>query len=121
MSDECEKAFQQLKSALSSTLVLRYADPQLLYEATTEASEVEIGGVLTQTDSKVTRLVVYTSRKLKPAEQNYHTPEREILAIIHALQEWGPYLHGPKSIINTYHHPLKYLDTRKRLTTKQAR
>ncbi len=70
-----------------------------------------IDGVLTQTDENGIKSVAYTSRKLNPSKRNYHTPERELLAIIHAIQEGRPYLHGSKFTISTDRHPLKYLDT----------
>lgn len=43
------------------------------------------------------------------------------MAIIYALQTWRPYLHGSKFKILTDHHPLKYLDTQKTLSRRQAR
>ena len=101
--------------------VLRCADPNLPYELTADPSQTGVGAVLTQTDKLGTRPVAYASTKLNPAEQNYSTHERELLVIIHALQTWRPYLHGSKFKIKTDHHPLKYLDTQKSLSRKQAR
>lgn len=64
--------------------------------------------MLTQNDEIGTRLVAYASQKLNPAEQDYSTHERELFAIIYALQTWRPYLHGSKFRVMTVHHPLKY-------------
>ena len=116
-----QESFDELKKAMTNTPVLRCADPKLPYEVTTDASDIGIGGVLTQTDDSGARPVAYTSRKLSDTEQRYSTPEKELLSIIHALETWRPYLHGSKFIINTDHHPLKYLDTQKSLSRKQAR
>ena len=116
-----QNSFDELKKAMTETPVLRCADPKLPYEVTADASDTGLGGVLTQTDDTGTRPVAYTSRKLSDAEQRYSTPEKELLAIIHALQAWRPYLHGTKFCILTDHHPLKYLDTQKSLSRKQAR
>ena len=114
-------AFDELKKAMTKTPVLRCADPKLPYEVTADASDTGVGGVLTQTDDSGSRPVAYTSRKLSDSEQRYSTPEKELLAIIHALQTWRPYLHGSKFSILTDHHPLKYLDSQKSLSRKQAR
>ena len=119
--EEQQKAFQELKKSLTETPVLRCADPKLPYELTADASGTGIGAVLTQTDDTGCRPVAYASRKLNKAEQNYSTHEREHLAIIYALQTWRPYLHGAKFTIKTDHHPLKYLDTQKTLSRRQAR
>jgi hypothetical protein len=47
--------------------------------------------------------------------------ERELLAIVYALKEWRPYLHGSRFFIKTYHHPLRYLDTQSNLSKRQMR
>lgn len=116
-----QNSFEALKDTLTKAPVLRCADPNLPYELTADASQTGVGAVLTQTDKDECRPVAYASRKLIPAEQNYSTHERELLAIIYALQTWRPYLHGAKFRIKTDHHPLKYLDTQKTLSRRQAR
>ena len=104
-------AFQRLKEALTRAPVLRCADPALRYEITTDASETGIGGVLTQTDETRCKPIAFASKRLNPTEQGYPTHERVHLAIIYALGMWRPYLHGSSFVINTDHHPLKYLET----------
>ena len=71
-----------MKEALTRAPVLRCADPALPYEITTDASEMGIGGVLTQTDETGCRPVAFASTRLNPTEQGYPTHEREHLAII---------------------------------------
>ena len=57
-----------------------YSKPFLLQ---TDASEVSIGAVLSQLDEqKQDRPVAFFSRKLKRAERNYATVERECLKFI---------------------------------------
>ena len=120
--DESQKSFEALKDALTKAPVLKCADPNEKFVVTSDASASGIGAVLTQVDAQgQTRPVAFTSRKLNPAEQNYSTHERELLAIIHALKCWRSYLHGCRFNILTDHHPLKYLDTQKTLSRKQAR
>ena len=116
-----EESFLKMKGILSNAPILRCADPGIPYEVTSDASQTGIGAFLSQTDENGCRPVAFTSRRLTPAEQNYSTPERELLALIHALQTWRPYLHGAKFQVMTDHHPLKYLDTQKSLSRKQVR
>ena len=65
--------------------------------------------------------MAYESRKMNPAEQNYPTHERELLAVIHALRTWRHYLLGRKFTIVTDHHSLKFLQTQPQLSRRQAR
>jgi RNase H-like domain found in reverse transcriptase len=46
---------------------------------------------LQQKDENGTRPVAYISRKLNAVEQTYTVHEREILAVVGALQEWMAY------------------------------
>jgi hypothetical protein len=63
----------------------------------------------------------FASRKLSIAEKNYPVHERELLAIVYALKDWRPYLHGSRFVIKTVHHPLRYLDTQGKLSKRQMR
>jgi hypothetical protein len=65
--------------------------------------------------------VAFESRKLSSAENNYPVHERRLLAIVYALKEWRPYLHGSRFVIKTDHHPLRYLDTQSNLSKRQMR
>ena len=65
--------------------------------------------------------MAFESRKMNPAEQNYPTHERELLAIIHALRTWRHYLLGRRFTIVSDHHSLKFLQTQPNLSKRQAR
>lgn len=46
-----------------------------------DASQVAVDGTLTQEDGEGrTRVIAYNSKKMTPAEQNYTTNDRELLA-----------------------------------------
>jgi RNase H-like domain found in reverse transcriptase len=70
-----------------NTPILRCADSSLPDEVQTDASETGIGAVLQQKDDNGTRPVVYMSHKLNAAEQKYTVHEREVLAVVGALQK----------------------------------
>ena len=50
-----------------------------------DASDVAIGGVLTQMHDDGEHPVVYTSKLSTPAEKNYSVTERELLATLFAI------------------------------------
>ena len=88
---------------------------------TTNASDFEIGAVLSQVWDDGEHPVAYESRKLNAAEGNYTTHEKELLAVIHALRTWRHYLLGNHFIVVTDHNSLKYLHTQPNLSRRQAR
>ena len=72
---------------------------------TTDASEKAIGGVLSQEGHPV----IYVSRKLSQAEQNYSNIEREALAIVFVVTRLKQFLLGRRFTLQTDHKLLKYL------------
>jgi hypothetical protein len=65
--------------------------------------------------------IAFESRKLTSAESNYDTPEREMVAVIHALTVWRCYLDGMQFTVYSDHQPLKYLRTKPTLSPRQVR
>ena len=63
----------------------------------TDALDRAIGGVLVQEGHPI----VFESRKLSDAEQNYSTHEKEMTAIVHWLGIWRVYLLGLKFVVKT--------------------
>ena len=116
-----ENSFQELKTAVQSAPILQLADPSKPYIVTCDASDIGIGAVLEQESEKGPHPIAFASRKLSSAEKNYPVHERELLAIVYALKEWRPYLHGSRFVIKTDHHPLRYLDTQTHLSKRQMR
>ena len=57
--------------------------------------------------------IYYASRTLNDAQMNYTTTEKELLAIIFALEKFWSYLIGSKVIVHTDHSALRYLMMKK--------
>jgi hypothetical protein len=72
---------------------------------TTDASELAIGGVLSQDGHPV----IYIARKLTSAESNYSNIEREALAIVYSVKRLRQFLLGRTFKLNTDHRPLQYI------------
>ena len=53
--------------------------------------------------------IVYSSRKLNKAKQNYSTIEREALGMVFALQKYRHYLLANPFVFYINHQALKYL------------
>ncbi|GLI61647.1 hypothetical protein VaNZ11_004071 [Volvox africanus] len=108
----CEKAFQVLKDTPTSA-------PFML---TTDASDYATGGVLSQVQNGVERVIAYESRKLTPAERNYPAHDREMLAVVHCLRVWWHHLKGPHPVtIWTDNSAVSAFKTQPRLNRRQVR
>jgi len=60
-----------------------------------DASGIAIGAALMQPDKNgKERAVAYTSRTLSKNQIKYSIPDREYLAIVHALETFHPYIDG---------------------------
>jgi hypothetical protein len=116
-----ENSFQSLKDAVKSAPVLQLAYPMKPYIVTCDASDVGIGAVLDQEGENGPHSVAFASQQLSGAEKNFPVHEQEFLAIVYALKEWRPYLHGSRFVIKTDHHPLRYLSTQRDLSKRQMR
>jgi hypothetical protein len=105
-----QKAFEELKSRLSSSPILRQPNFEQPFVLRTDASAYALGAVLMQGDSpQEGRPIEYASRLLTPAERNYHTTEREALAVVWALDKFRGYIEGSPVRVTTDHQPLKWL------------
>jgi hypothetical protein len=111
-TNHCEKAFQFLKQALISALVLAVPDFSKPFVVETDASDTGIGAVL-QHDGHP---IAYVSKALGLKHQGLSTYEKESMAILLALDQWKAYLLPAEFTIHTDQRSLTYL-TDQRLHT----
>lgn len=98
-------AFHLCKELLTNAPILVYPDFKKPFTLTTDASNVAIGSVLSQSN----RPVAYYSRTLNSAERNYSTIEKELLSVLDSTKHFRPYLYGQNFLIETDHNPLVWL------------
>lgn len=112
------EAFERVKILLQEKVELYQPDYTKPFELTTDASNFAIGAVLSQDRHPVT----FISRTLNSTEQNYATNEKEILAIVWALQKLRNYLYGISDLtIYTDHQSLVHSISDKNPNTKLKR
>ncbi|CAN6685862.1 unnamed protein product [Malus baccata var. baccata] len=112
-NEECEKAFKHLKEMLTSAPIIRPPDWSISFELMCDASDYALGVVLGQRKDKQPHVIYYAFRTLNDAQLNYSTTEKELLAVVFALDKFRSYLLGTTVIIYTDHAALKYLLTKK--------
>ena len=66
-------------------------------------------------------MVYYASKTLNEAQRNYTATEKELLAVVYALDKFRAYLVGAEIIIFIDHSALKYLLTKKNAKARLIR
>jgi hypothetical protein len=113
-----KKAIETVKYAMANAPVLRMPDYTKPFEIWSDASTHGIGSVLMQDGHPV----AYESRKLSSAEFNYTTTEQELLAVVHSLKTFRPYIQGNFTTnIFTDHRALEWLLTKQDVSRREAR
>ncbi|KAH0671258.1 hypothetical protein KY285_025475 [Solanum tuberosum] len=116
-SDDCEKSFAELKTRLTTALVLTLPEGSDGYVIYCDASRVSLGFVLMQRG----KVIAYASRQLKVHEKNYPTHDLELAAVVFSLKIWRHYLYGVHVDVFTDHKSLQYVFTQKELNLRQRR
>jgi len=117
-------AFARLKGSVTSAPVLISPDPTKPFRIKANSSDFATGAVLSQVSSedKKWHPVVFLSKSLSPVEWNYEIHDKEMLAIIRALQEWRHFIKGTEHQCEIWmdHKNLEYFMTAKQLNWRQA-
>jgi len=98
-----QKAFEDVKTAMTTTPVLGYYTLGKPITMSVDASQSGLGAVLFQ-DGKP---IHYASKALSPSEYNYAQIEKELLAIVWGYNKFHTYLYGRSDVtVETDHKPL---------------
>jgi len=103
---------------------LRHFDHSREVVIETNASDYVSAGVLSQQDDEgALHPVALFLKKHSPAECNYDIYDKELMAIIKALEEWRPECEGAEHRLQliTDHKNLEYFMSKRLLNRRQAR
>ena len=117
-------AFELLQTRLTSADVLAHPDPARQYIVTTDASGFAVSGVLSQDQPDGSRRpVAYMSSKMNAAESRYPVHNKELLAIVKAVEHWRCYLEGSPHpvLLLSDHRSLQHINSQPMLNNRQAR
>ena len=117
----CQKAFEQLKTCLTSAPILAHPTAQDTFILDTDASNLAIGAVLSQRQGDQEKVIAYGSKALSKEERNYCVTRRELLAIVHFVEAYRYYLYGKPFVIRTDHSSLRWMLNQKEPKDQLAR
>jgi hypothetical protein len=85
----CTNSFAALKHAFTTAMILHHFDYNCEAIVETDTSDYVSAGILSQYDDKgILHLVAFFSKKHSLAECNYEIYDKELMAIVHAFEEW---------------------------------
>ena len=119
-----EKAFQDLKRAFSTAPILRHFDPSKPLILETDASDFAMGAVISQSgDDGKLYPIMFMSRKFIDAELNYEIYDKEMLAIVEAMDKHRHYFEGlgQRTTVYSDHKNLLWFTETKVYNRRQAR
>jgi hypothetical protein len=111
-----EEAFTEIKGKVVNPPCLALPNFDKPFEVECDASGVGLGAVLMQDR----RPIAYFSEKLSGATLNYPTYDKEMYALIPALETWQHYLLPREFVVHTDHESLKYLKGQQKLNKRHA-
>ncbi|KAL4291903.1 hypothetical protein GQ457_14G015330 [Hibiscus cannabinus] len=112
-----EEAFIKIKDCLTRAPVLALPNFDKTFEIECDASGVGIGAVLMQEK----RPIAYFSEKLNGAALNYPVYDKEMYALIRALETWQHYLLPKEFVIHTDHEALRYITGQHKLNKRHVK
>ena len=102
--EEQEWAFNLLKKAFTTAPILQIPDDVNPFRLETDSSDFATGAVLSQLDPNDEQWhpVAYYSKSLNIHQRNYEIYDKELLVIVHALEEYRHHLQGHPKIVKIH-------------------
>ncbi len=105
---QCKEAFDGIKSKLLQASVLQGPNWELPFHINTDASDKALGAVLGQQEDKDPYAIYYISKNLAGAELNYTVTEKELIAVVYAINKLRHYIKGYQVFVHTDHSAIRY-------------
>ena len=100
---EQERAFVEIKNALTSEKTLGYFNPNEAITLECDSSQSGLGAVVTQNEKPI----AYASRSLREVETRYAQIEKELLAVVFGLERFENLTYGQHVTVLSDHKPLE--------------
>ena len=119
---ECQAAFDIIKARYTDAPILIAPKWNLEFHVHIDASDIAVGAMLGQNhNGKHDQPISYASRLLNSAERNYTNTEREVLAMVYAINKFRHYLMSNLFVFFVDHMALVYLVNKPHVSGRIAR
>jgi hypothetical protein len=115
--EESQQTFENMKEVTSTCIALALPDFTQPFVLECDASRKGIGAVLMQGGHPI----VFESRKIREPEILYSIYDKEMIAIMHALNKFKQYLVGNRFVVKKDHNRLKYFLEQKEISERQKK
>ena len=120
--EKCDEAFEKLKMFITNAPILVSPDWKKPFRCHIDASQIAVGGTLTQLDDNgKERVIAFFSKKLSPTESGYTANDRELLGLISFLKMFRCYLEGVEFEVFTDNQVLKSFFAKPKISQREAR
>ena len=99
---EHDAAFEKVKELVTQAPLLKYYNPEEELTVQCDASDKGLGAALMQNGQPI----AFASRALTEPETRYAQIEKEMLAVVFALQKFDQYVYGRPATVQSDHKPL---------------
>ena len=112
-TEEAKRNFEKMKRRLASPPIIQFADYNLPFTLTTDASLDAAGAVIMQqSPDGQKRIIATASKKFNKTERNWSATEREAFALKWAILRFSYFLSNRPFVVFTDHRSLIYMDRR---------
>ena len=111
-SPEADKCLNRLKLRLTQKPFIQFANPELPFTLTTDASDEGAAGVLMQLQDQKFKIIAAVSTTFNATQRNWSATEKEAYAILWSCERLSHFLLGVPFTIFTDHRSLTFLDKR---------
>ena len=93
-----------MKAIIVADEIIAFPEYSIPFHVYTDASYLQLGAAIIQRDKPIS----YYIKKITPAQQNYTTTEKELLACVKTFKEYSKMLTGAQIILYTDHNNLNF-------------
>jgi hypothetical protein len=112
-NEKHQVAFDNLKKALLTDVVLSYPDMNSPFYISCDASLSGIGAVLHQKVNGEIKYISFIAKSLSKSERRYSAVKRELLALVFSLKRFHKYIYGSTFTLFTDNKALTYIHTQR--------